>query len=61
VSDYINWDKISPRMKVKLVGRVGARHYEAGGKIVLMDGQNQKRIQSYLDSRVRSDAQRFKK
>ncbi len=67
MSDYINWDKITPRMKVKLVAskRVDPLtgkhnyHYEAGGKIVLMDGRNQRAIQSMLDTRVKRDAKKY--
>jgi hypothetical protein len=61
MSNYIDWNKISPRMKVKLVKTGSNSHYEAGGKIVLMEGQHQAQIQSYLNRRVKSDAQRFRK
>ena len=67
MSNYIDWDKITPKMKVKLVASKSVdpltgkhnHHYEAGGKIVLMDGRNQKAIQSMLDARVRRDAKRY--
>ena len=69
MSKYIDWDKITPRMKVKLVASKGIdpltgkhnHHYEAGGKIVLIDGRNQRAIQSMLNARVKKDAQRFSK
>lgn len=60
MSDYIDWKKISPRMKVKLV-RVGKNaHYEAAGKIVLFSGREQREAQRWLDARVRADARRFR-
>jgi hypothetical protein len=61
MSDYIDWNKITSRMKVKLV-RIGSNsHYEAGGKIVLLGGRNQREIQRILDARVKADAKRFNK
>lgn len=67
MSDYIDWDKITPKMKVKLVASRGIdpltgkhnHHYEAGGKIVLMNGRNQRAIQNMLNARVKRDAKRY--
>jgi hypothetical protein len=59
MSDYIDWNKITPRMKVKLVKIGSNSHYEAGGKIVLMEGRKQAQIQSYLNRRVKQDAKRY--
>jgi hypothetical protein len=61
MSEYIDWNKITPRMKVKLVRTGSNSHYEAGGKTVLMDGRNQREIQRILDARVKADAKRFNK
>jgi hypothetical protein len=53
----IEWTKITPRMKVIST----PTHYEAGGKLVTWDSKNATRAQRYLITRVRSDAQRFRK
>ena len=58
-SMYIDWNKITPRMKVKIVGNYGSRHYEAAGRIVLFSGKDQYKAQKWLDARVREDARRF--
>ena len=61
MSDYIDQNKITQRMKVKLVRFGSNSHYEAGGRIVLLGGGNQREIQRILDARVKEDARRFKK
>lgn len=58
-TNYIDWKKITPRMKVKLIGKRGSQHYEAAGRIVLFSGREQREAQRWLDTRVRADARRF--
>jgi hypothetical protein len=53
----IEWTKISLRMKVVSV----KSHYEAAGKLVTWGSRDAVQAQRYLMTRVRSDAQRFKK
>lgn len=57
-SRYIDWNKITPRMKVVLVGNYGSRHYEAAGRVVLFSGRDQRKAQEWLDARVKADARR---
>lgn len=55
----IEWTKITGRMKVVLVGRLGARHYEAAGRLVTFGSRDQAAAQRWLDRRVKQDAVRF--
>jgi hypothetical protein len=53
----IEWQKITPKMRVKSVGH----HYEAAGKLVTWGSRDARAAQMYLMRREKSDAQRFKK
>jgi len=55
----IEWTKITPAMKVVLVGKKGAQHYEAGGKLVTWGSRDAKEAQRYLDQRVHLDSHVF--
>lgn len=65
----IDWQKITPRMKVVLVhGKHNDRWtgrpnswWEAAGKLVTFGSRDQRQAQVWLTKRVAADARRFKR
>ena len=49
----IEWQKVTPKMRVKTVGH----HYEAAGKLVTWGSRDARAAQMYLMHREKADAQ----